>query len=104
MSELLVSFDPNKSEEFLPRLNQLKTSRQEKLKILNALDEEILNIIDESNIDEEIAQSDVCREDLQLALENIERALRSISLPSPYTASTVTPSALSQMPTSPPAV
>ena len=50
VSELLVSFGANKSEEFLPRLNQLKTSMQEKLKILNALDEEILNIIDEANL------------------------------------------------------
>ena len=101
VSEVLVSFDPNKSEEFMPRLNQLKTSMQEKLKILNTLDEEILNIIDEANIDDKRAQSDVCREDLQLALEIIERVLRTISLPSPSTASTVTPSAMSQMPTTP---
>ena len=101
VSELLVSFDPNKSEEFMPRLNQLKTSMQEKLKILSTLDEEILNVIDEVNIDDEIAQSDVCREDLQLALENIERVIRTISLPSTPTVSTDTPSAISQMPTSP---
>ena len=101
VSELLVSFDANKSEEFLPRLNQLKTSMQEKLKILSALDEEILNIIDEANIDDEIAQSDVCREDLQLALENIEGTLRIIGLPSPSPGLTVTPSVLGQMPTFP---
>ena len=68
---------------------------------MNTLDEEILNNIDETNIDDEIAQSDVCRVDLQLVLENIERVLRTISFPSPSTASTVTPSATSQMPTSP---
>ena len=90
VSELLVSFDPNKLEEFMPRLNQLKTSMQEKLKILSTLDEEILNVIDEANIDDEIAQSDVCREDLQLALENIERVIRTISLPSTPTVSTGT--------------
>ena len=65
MSELLVSFGPNKSEEFMPRLNQLKTSMQKKFLIFNTLDEEILNIIDEVDIDDEIALSDVCREGLQ---------------------------------------
>ena len=31
VSELLVSFDSNKLEEFMPRLNQFKMSMQEKL-------------------------------------------------------------------------
>ena len=34
VSELLVSLDPNKLDEITPRLNQLKTSIQEKLAIL----------------------------------------------------------------------
>ena len=49
-SQLLVSFDANKVEEFMPKLNQLKTSMQGKLEILKVLDEEILNPIDEDSI------------------------------------------------------
>lgn len=51
---------------------------QEKLGILKVLDEEIINIIDEANV--EIEQRDICREDLQLALENIE-AVHTPSIP-----------------------
>ena len=75
VTELLVSFDSNRLEEFLPRLNQLKMSMQEKLEILKVLHEEILNLVDEDSIDEEIEQCHICRENLQLALENIEGAL-----------------------------
>ncbi len=108
VSELLVSLDPNKLDESMPRLNQLKTSMQEKLAILKGLDEEILTQIDEANIDEEIQQCDICREDLQLALENIEKALSTPSMPNSASASNVTENlssntqpASSQGPTSP---
>ena len=108
VSELLVSLDPNKLDESLPRLNQLKTSMQEKLAILKGLDEEILTQIDEANIDEDIQQCDICREDLQLALENVEKALSTPSMPNSASASNVTENlssntqpASTQAPTSP---
>lgn len=101
VSELLVSFDANKVEEFVPKLNQLKTSMQGKLEILKVLDEEILNLIDEDSIDEEIHQCDICRENLQLALENIEGALRTLSMPSSGPVSNVTLPVQVQPPTSP---
>ena len=57
---------------------------------LKVLDEEILTQIDEANNDEEIQQCDICREDLQLALENIEKALSAPSIPDSASASNVT--------------
>ena len=103
VSELLVSFG-NKVEEFMQKLNQLKASMQGKLEILKVLDEEILNLIDEDSIDEEIHQCDICRENLQLALENNERALRTLSMPSSAPVSNVTLPVQVQPPTSPPTI
>ncbi|CAB4029862.1 Hypothetical predicted protein, partial [Paramuricea clavata] len=108
VSEVLISFDPNNLEEIVPKLNQLKTSMKEKLETLKVLDEEILELVDEANIEEEIEQCDICREGLQLALENVERALNTSSMPSLAVLSNVTenttsntPPVPSQAPTSP---
>ena len=51
--------------------------------------------------DEEIHQCDICRENLQLALENIEGALRTRSMPSSAPVSNVTLPVQVQPPTSP---
>ncbi|CAB4006342.1 Hypothetical predicted protein [Paramuricea clavata] len=108
VSEVLISFDPNNLEEIVPKLNQLKTSMKEKLETLKVLDEEILELVDEANIEEEIEQCDICREGLQLALENVERALNTSSMSSLAVLSNVTenttsntPPVPSQAPTSP---
>ncbi|CAB4041172.1 Hypothetical predicted protein, partial [Paramuricea clavata] len=90
VSEVLVSFDPNNLEEIVPKLNQLKTSMKEKLETLKVLVEEILELVDEANIEEEIEQCDICREGLQLALENVERALNTSSMSSSAMLSNVT--------------
>ncbi|CAB3995910.1 Hypothetical predicted protein [Paramuricea clavata] len=90
VSEVLISFDPNNLEEIVPKLNQLKTSMKEKLETLKVLDEEILELVDEANIEEEIEQCDICRESLQLALENVERALNTSSMSSLAVLSNVT--------------
>lgn len=71
---------------------------QENLEILKVLDEEILILIDEDGIDEEIEQCDICRVNLQLALENIEGALHIPSIPSSATVSNGTPPAQTQAP------
>jgi NADH:ubiquinone oxidoreductase subunit F (NADH-binding) len=67
-----------------------------------------LNLVDEANIEEEIEQCNICREGLQLALENVERALNTSSMSSLAMLSNVTenttgntPPVPSQAPTSP---
>ena len=71
------------------------------MKILKVLDEEIVNLIDEDSIDKEIKQCDIYRENLQLALENTEGALRTTSMPSSATVSNSTPLVQIKSPTSP---
>ena len=99
VSDLLASFDTSSLDVLVPKLNQFKISIQEKLQILRVLDNDIIDLVDEDNIDKEVEECDICRETLQLTLENIERTL--INLPS---ITSVTPvSSVSTSPVSSPA-
>ena len=63
----------------MDKLQQWKLSLTEKLAKLQALDEEILALVEDSAIDEEIEQADIFREKLQQTVCGIERLISSKS-------------------------
>ena len=71
----------------LPKLSQLEMSIKEKLNEIGRLDSEILALVDEEELDEEIAQADLYKERIYSTLIAIERASRP--LPTAVAASAV---------------
>ena len=56
------------------KLQQYKASLTEKLKILAALDDEILDLVEEDELDNEVEQADILRERIGLCIIGIDQA------------------------------
>ena len=63
------------------RLQQIKLSLEEKLRTLNQLDEEILNLVDEDAVGDEIEQADLFKEKIYECTINIENYFSKRSPP-----------------------
>ena len=63
----------------LPKLSQLEMSIKEKLSEIRTLDSEILALVNEEELDEEIAQADLYKERIYSTLIAIERASRPLT-------------------------
>ena len=63
----------------LPNLSQLEMSIKEKLNEIRTLDSEILALINEEELDEEIAQANLYKERIYSTLITIERASSSLT-------------------------
>ena len=75
VNDILECSDPSGIAAQTAKLNQQKVSLQDKLKTLESLDEEILNLVIEEEIEEEIEQADIFKESVLLVIIQIERAL-----------------------------
>ena len=69
-------------EANMSKLKQMKTTLQEKLDILQKLDDEIIDLIDnDDELEGEIERADSFRERIHLALIDIETKLSSVMRP-----------------------
>lgn len=96
VEEMLASGDPLDPL----KLNQLRMSLKEKLQEVKAMDGEILSLVEDKDVDEEIAQADLCKEKIYSKLVLIEKALEPApaatpAAPAPLTAVTTPTSASS---------
>ena len=79
MNEAISTAEPS-----LSKVQQLKTTLQEKTDVLQQFQKEILELMKEvDNFAEEIELADKCQEKLQIALIDLETAVGSRSTPSP---------------------
>ena len=64
----------------LARLRQQKQSLSGKLETLSKLDDELTELVDEDELDNEISQADQYREKIQMAIIDIDQALRKCTI------------------------
>ena len=72
--EILSAGDVSRINEHAVKLTQQKASLEGKLDSLEELDAEILAIVPEDEIEAEIERADLLKENIQLALANIDNA------------------------------
>ena len=67
----------------LSKLTQCKSSLQDKLDILNRLDEEIFDLVTEEEIENEIEHADIFKERMRVVMIDVDRAMNSQSMTPP---------------------
>ena len=67
----------------LSKLTQCKSSLQDKLDVLNRLDEELLDLVTEDEVEDEIGHADVFKEKVRVVMIDIERAISLRTMPPP---------------------
>ena len=75
----------------LAKLTQCKSSLQEKLALLNRLDDEILDLIKEDEVEKEIEQADMFKERMRLVIIDFDNTISSRGSPMVVRSSTTTP-------------
>ena len=73
--DVLGGGDISRVREHEIKLKQQRDSLQQKLNTLRQLDAEILDLVAEEEIEGEIKRADLLKENVQLAIANIENAL-----------------------------
>ncbi len=63
------------------RLKQLKQSLTDKLSVLSKLDDELIELVGEEQLEAEVEQADLIREDISLAVISIDDALNALVAP-----------------------
>ena len=89
------------TESIVTKLEQCRITLKEKMETLRQLDEEILGLVEESEVDDEIEQSDIFKERIRVAIIESNKALEA-KQKSRVLPTTVTPS--SEMDSDSPAV